>query len=103
LSGGMLAWRRSMSPFTALLRLHQIRYCWGPGRTLIIDKEGTKHVIHDMQEATGTLGLLGLPTEPLAPATPSAGQTRPHGRYSSSAPEFVPRRPPVDSYAKATT
>ncbi|CAH2275691.1 Hypothetical predicted protein [Pelobates cultripes] len=103
LSDGTLAWRRSMSPFTALLRLHQIRYRWGPGRTLIIDKEGTKHVIQDMQEATGTLGLLGLPTEPLAPATPSAGQTRPHRRYSASAPEFVPRRPPADSYAKATT
>ncbi|CAH2324686.1 Hypothetical predicted protein [Pelobates cultripes] len=103
LSGGTMAWRRSLGPFTSLLRLHQLRYCWGSRRTLHIDRGSSTHIVHNMQEATGALGLLNLPTTALASAADPVRPTRPLGRNAAAAPEFVPRQPPADPYAAATT
>ncbi|CAH2330757.1 Hypothetical predicted protein, partial [Pelobates cultripes] len=66
-SGDTLQWRRSLQPFTTLLRDHRINYRWRTPRTLQIKHDNQVHSISDLREATALLCPLGLPLEGLWP------------------------------------
>ncbi|CAH2325377.1 Hypothetical predicted protein [Pelobates cultripes] len=79
------------------------QYRWGPSRTIHIDKGDSKHVVHDMQEAIGTLGLFNLPKDSQTLTPHPVDRTSTLGGNAANVPEFIPRRRPLDPYAKATT
>ncbi|CAH2319027.1 Hypothetical predicted protein [Pelobates cultripes] len=86
-----------------MLRHHQIKYRWGPGHILHVTAGETSQVIHDLQEATRALGKLNLPLDSLTSTGTTSGPKHSFSRDAARAPEFVPLRPPAESYAAATT
>ncbi|CAH2276972.1 Hypothetical predicted protein, partial [Pelobates cultripes] len=103
LSGGTLAWRRTLKPFTSLLRHHGIPYRWRLNRSILVMKGEDKHEVYDLQGAQDLLPMLGLPQDAMQHTAPHDSTGPLHSWDPERVTAFVPRQPRQGSYAAAIT
>ncbi|CAH2306091.1 Hypothetical predicted protein [Pelobates cultripes] len=65
LFGDTLKWRKTLQPFTTLLRTHNIPYPWRSPQLLHIVKGDSAHSVRDLMEVAAFLETIGLPRDAL--------------------------------------